>query len=192
MWAGGDKVYDDIMGQFEGAQGLAQYEALERSLAPRIDEVYRMVGREGEGSVGRYHWESWVLSSGQVVSHPTLEAVVRAGTPDVPRSAPPTSGTPVMEGRFHRWNYGVRYERTPEGGNRYVYETSTGEPYQFTKAELDDMFRQVRQRRSGVLPENFPGVSSFEGGDIPWYEYEGVNRERLDEIIRQSGRPVTE
>jgi hypothetical protein len=191
MWAGGDKVYDDIMGQFEGAQGLAQYEALERSLAPRIEDLYRMSGREG-GSVGRYHWESWVLSSGQVVSHPTLESVVRAGTPNVPRSTPPTSGTPVMEGRFHRWNYGVRYERTPEGGNRYVYETSAGEPFQFTKAELDAMFKDVQKRSSGVLPPDFPGVSSFEGGNIPWYQYEGVNRERLDEIIRQSGKPVTE
>ena len=188
MWAGGDKVYDDIMGQFEGAQGLAQYEALERSLAPRIDEVYRMAGREGEGSVGRYHWESWVLSSGQVVSHPTLGSVVRAGqmTPEA------TTRAPVMEGRFHRWNYGVRYEKMPEGGNRYVYETSTGEPFQFTKAELDAMFKDVQKRSSGVLPPSFPGVSSFEGGNIPWYQYEGVNRERLDEIIRQSGKPVTE
>jgi hypothetical protein len=191
MWAGGDKVYDDIMKQFEGAQGLAQYEALERSLSPRIEELYRMAGREG-GSVGRYHWESWVLSSGQVVSHPTLEAVVRAGTPDIARNMPPTSGAPVMEGRFHRWNYGVRYERMPEGGNRYVYETSTGEPFQFTKAELDAMFKDVQKRSSGVLPSDFPGVSSFEGGNIPWYQYEGVNRERLDEIIRQSGKPVTE
>jgi len=191
MWAGGDKVYDDIMGQFEGAQGLAQYEALERSLAPRIEDLYRMSGREG-GSVGRYHWESWVLSSGQVVSHPTLESVVRAGTPNIPRNAPPTSGTPVMEGRFHRWNYGVRYERMPGGGNRYVYETSAGEPYQFTKAELDAMFKEVQKKKSGVLPPDFPGVSSFEGGNIPWYQYEGVNRERLDEIIRQSGKPVTE
>ena len=188
MWAGGDKVYDDIMGQFEGAQGLAQYEALERSLAPRINDLYRMAGREGEGSVGRYHWESWVLSSGQVVSHPTLGSVVRAG--EIAPGA--TTRSPVMEGRFHRWNYGVRYEKMPEGGNRYVYETSTGEPFQFTKAELDAMFKDVQKRSSGVLPPSFPGVSSFEGGNIPWYQYEGVNRERLDEIIRQSGKPVTE
>jgi hypothetical protein len=187
MWAGGDKVYDDIMGQFEGAQGLAQYEALERSLAPRIEDLYRMSGREG-GSVGRYHWESWVLSSGQVVSHPTLGSVVRAGQM-VPEA---TTRAPVMEGRFHRWNYGVRYERTPGGGNRYVYETSAGEPFQFTKAELDAMFKEVQKRSSGVLPPDFPGVSSFEGGDIPWYQYKGVNREKLDEIIRQSGKPVTE
>ena len=131
---------------------------------------------------------STVHAPHELVSHPTLGSVVSAG-----EMAPgATTRSPVMGGRFHRWNYGVRYDRMPEGGNRYVYETTTGEPFQFTKAELHAMFKDVQKRSSGVLPPDFPGVSSFEGGNIPWYQYEGVNRERLDEIIRQSGKPVTE
>lgn len=190
MWAGGRKVYDDIMTQFEGAQGLVQYEALERSLAARIPELYASVGRAGEGSVGRYHWESWVLSSGQVVSHPTLEAVVRTGTPDVARNIPPTAGVPVAEGRFHQKYSGVQYEQMPDGTSRYIYRTSDGEPYQFTKAALDAMFAEVFKKRSGVLPTDFPGVKAFEGGSIPWFEYKGVDRGKLDEYIRQAGTAV--
>lgn len=189
MWGGGDKIYDDIMKQFEGAQGLAQYEALERSLAGRVGEMYQKAGRDN-GSVGRYHWESWVLSSGQVVSHPTLEAVVRAGTPNVARNAPPTSGTPVMEGRFHTKYSGVKYEKLADGGNRYIYSTSTGEPYQFTKAQLDGMFDEAFKKKSGVLPPDFPGVRAFEGGNIPWYEFRGVDRGKLDDLIRKSGKPA--
>jgi len=190
MWGGGEKIYDDIMKQFEGAQGLAQYEALERSLASRIGEVYAKAGRETEGNVGRYHWESWVLSSGQVVSHPTLESVVRAGTPNVPRDIPPTAATPVMEGRFHMKYSGVKYEKLKDGGNRYTYSTSSGQPYQFTKAQLDDMFDQAFKPKSGVLPPNFPGVKAFEGGNIPWYEFEGVDRGKLDDLIRKAGKPI--
>jgi len=190
MWAGGDKVYDDIMKQFEGAQGLAQYEALERSLASKVGGMYEAAGRGDVGSVGRYHWESWVLSSGQIVSHPTLEGVVRAGAPDANAKIPPTASTPVGEGRFHRKYYGVSYEKLPSGGNRLVYKTSTGDPYQFTKPQLDDMFKEAFNKKSGVLPEDFPGVGAFEGGSIPWFEYEGVDRGKLDELIRQAGKPA--
>jgi len=190
MWAGGDKVYDDIMKQFEGAQGLAQYEALERSLASKVGGMYEAAGRGDVGSVGRYHWESWVLSSGQIVSHPTLEGVVRAGAPDANAKIPPTASTPVGEGRFHRKYYGVTYEKLPSGGNRLVYETSSGDPYQFTKPQLDDMFKEAFNKKSGVLPKDFPGVKAFEGGSIPWFEYEGVDRGKLDELIRQAGKPA--
>ena len=192
MWAGGDKIYDDVYTQFEGAQGLAQYEALERSLNSKVKDMYTKAGRGDVGSVGRYHWESWVLSSGQVVSHPTLSAVVGSGSRLKQSNIKPTELTPVKEGRFHVKFSGVQYEKTPGGGNRYVYRTSQGEPYQFTKKQLDDMFKEVFSKKSGVLPSNFPGVASFEGGNKPWYEFEGVDRGAFDAIIRQSGKSIAE
>lgn len=190
MWGGGDKIYDDVYTQFDGAQGLAQYEALERSLQTRVSQLYENVGRGDVGSVGRYHWESWVLSSGQVVSHPTLDTVVRSGAPKPGANIPPTASTPVMEGRFHRFDSGVQYEKLPDGSNRYIYRTSDGEPFQFTKQSLDAMFDQVKKKSSGVLPDDFPGVQAFEGGSIPWYEYEGVDRGKFDAIIRGAGQPI--
>jgi hypothetical protein len=190
MWGGGEKIYDDIMKQFEGAQGLAQYEALERSLATRVGDMYDKVGRAADASVGRYHWESWVLLSGQVVSHPTLEAVVRAGTPNIKRNMPATASTPVTEGRFHTKYSGVSYEKLPSGGSRYIYSTSDGQPYQFTKPQLDAMFDEAFKKKSGVLPPDFPGVKAFEGGNIPWFEYKGVDRAKLDDLIRSAGKPA--
>ena len=192
MWAGGDKIYDDVYQQFEGAQGLAQYEALERSLAKTVPSMYEAAGRGDVGSVGRYHWESWVLSSGQVVSHPTLKGVVNAGAATNKRNAPPTANIPVSEGRFSKKVSGVQYEKMPDGSNRFIYETSTGEPFQFTKAQLDNMFKEAFSKKSGVLPDNFPGVNAFEGGNIPWFEFEGVDRGKLDELIRRSGKKVTQ
>lgn len=192
MWGGGDKIYDDIMKQFEGAQGLVQYEALERSLLSRVPDLYNRLGRGDVGSVGRYHWESWVRSSGQVVSHPTLEAVVGMGSKRPGANFSPTEMMPITEGRFHTKYSGVAYEKMPGGGSRFIYNTSDGEPYQFTKTQLDGMFDQAFGKKSGVLPADFPGVQAFEGGSIPWYEFKGVDREKLDKLIRAKGQPAKE
>ena len=192
MWAGGEKIYDDIYQLFDDAQGLGQYEALERSLAPRIKQLYADVGRPDDASVGRYHWESWVLSSGQIVSHPTLEAVVRTGAPTKGSNIPPTALTPVREGRFHTTYSNVAYETLPDGKQRFTYETSDGTPYHFTKSSLDAMFDEALKKKSGVLPDDFPGVAAFEGGSYPWYEFKGVDRGRLDEFIRSKGKAVRE
>jgi len=187
MWGGGAKIYDDINSQFDGAQGLVHYEALERSLNGRMQDLYSRVGRPDQASVGRYHWESWVLSSGQVVGHPTLEGVVKTAG----GAAEPVVGIPVKEGRFHQFLYGAEYEKLPGGSFRYVYRTSDGVPYEFTKQEIDSVFKEVKRKGSKILPPDFPGVKSFEGGNRPWYEYEGVDRGKIDELIRSTGKPVS-
>ena len=195
MWAGGEKVYDDIMMQFDSSQGLAQYEALERSLLNRVGDLYAAVGRPEDASIGRYHWESWVLSSGQIVAHPTLESVVRAGG----RLEDAPIGVPVAEGRFHNKLSGASYEKLPGGKSRYIYRTSDGTPYQFTKSELNDMLDKVLAKKSDIIPPDFPrtkagkgSVETFEGGNKPWYEFEGVDRGKFDELIRQTGKEITE
>ena len=125
------------------------------------------------------------------MSHPTLETVVKTGAPDPKRNIPPTASTPVMEGRFNKWYSGVQYEQLPDGSNRYIYKTSDGTPFQFTKKSLDDMLNIVKKKSSGVLPSDFPGVTSFEGGNIPWYEYDGVDRGKIDKFIREAGKPIS-
>lgn len=121
---------------------------------------------------------------------PTFTIAPPSETPNVQREIPPTASTPVMEGRFHTKYSGVTYEKTPSGGNRYIYSTSAGEPYQFTKAELDAMFDKAFKRDAEVLPPDFPGVKAFEGGSIPWFEYKGVDRAKLDDLIRSAGKPA--
>ena len=193
MWGGGEKIYDDIMQQFDTSQGLAQYEALERSLMSRVPDLYKMAGRTEPGTVGRYHWESWVRSSGQIVSHPTLETVVRTSAGD----ASPVANVPVMEGRFKSKYSGAKYEKLPDGSNRYIYETSDGTPYAFTKETLDATLDKALAKNSEVIPPDFPrtkagkgSVEPFEGGSIPWYDFKGVNRGKLDELIRAAGTKI--
>ena len=197
LFAGGDKIYDDVASIFDGGPGLATYEGLERSLASRIEELYRRVGRADKASVGRYHWESWVLSSGQEVAHPTLETIVKSAKGE----ANPFVGVPVMEGRTHQTSYGVTYERTPGGGNRFVFTTSKGDKYQFNKNELDTMFNDVMEGKNRAVPKDFPGVKYFSKDTLPngspnpyfgkpWYTWPGVDRERIDQAAKTYGTPI--
>jgi hypothetical protein len=197
LFAGGDKIYDDVAHLFDGGPGLATYEALERSLATRIQDLYKSVGRPDKASIGRYHWESWVLSSGQEVAHPTLETIVKKAE----GVAQPFAGVPVMEGRTHERGFGITYERTPGGGNRFVYPTAGGDQYAMTKNDLDDLFNHVMEKKNGVIPDDFPGVKFFSKDTLPdgkpnqyfgkpWYTWPGVNRELIDDFAAAIGTPL--
>lgn len=197
LFAGGDKIYDDVNNIFDGGPGLAIYEGLERSLASRIKELYTRVGRPDQASIGRYHWESWVLSSGQEVAHPTLETIVKKAQ----GAAKPFANVPVKEGRMHERAFGVTYERTPDGGNRFVYPTANGEQYAMTKADLDELFDHVMDKKNGIIPDDFPGVKFFSKDTLgdgspnpffgrPWYVWPGVNRELIDDYAAAIGTPV--
>lgn len=198
LFAGGDKIYDDVAHLFDGGPGLAIYEGLERSLGSRINELYAAVGRPDQASIGRYHWESWVLSSGQEVAHPTLETIVKKAE----GAAQPFAGVPVKEGRMHERAFGVTYERTPDGGNRFVYPTAAGDKVAMTKTDLDQLFDHVMDKSNGIIPDDFPGVKFFSRDTLPdgrpnqyfgkpWYTWPGVNRELIDDFAAAIGTPIT-
>lgn len=194
LFAGGEKIYDDVAHIFDGGPGLAIYEGLERSLGSRIQQLYDGVGRGDQASIGRYHWESWVLSSGQEVAHPTLETIVNAAK----GADAPYANVPVMEGRTHKTSYGVTYERLPDGGNQFVYTTSNGDKFSMTKPQLDDMFTTVMKGKDKAVPKDFPGVNFFEKDTLPdgspnpyfgkpWYTWPGVDRDRIDQLAATIG-----
>lgn len=197
LFAGGDKIYDDVAHLFDGGPGLAIYEGLERSLGSRVNQLYTNVGRADQASLGRYHWESWVLSSGQEVAHPTLETIVKSAKGETN----PFANVPVKEGRMHERAFGISYERTPEGGNKFVFPTAKGDDYEFTKPGLDALFEQVMDKKNGIIPADFPGVKYFSKDTLsdgstnpyfgkPWYSWPGVNRDRIDELAATFGTKI--
>ena len=80
-----------------GNLGLALYETLEDGLASSVEQAYKELGREG--TMARYHWESWVLESGQEVDHDTI---VAASNRDF-------SNVSTRQGKWNTFQYGVRF-----------------------------------------------------------------------------------
>lgn len=185
-----NKIYDDMASGFNGVRGLVIYEAVERGLKDRIPPLYDMIGRPQDGTLGRYHWESWIRSSGQVVGHPTIEALadLAAGKSD------PFIDIASREGRFHRTMYGVQYIRRKGGAKEFVYTLQNGDEYAFTnKNDIDEILNTDNLKKDDVraVPKWFPGVSSFEGGSVSWRDYPGVNISKIEDLIKAKGRLIS-
>jgi SAM-dependent methyltransferase len=182
----GKLIYEDIASMFSGAHGLARYEALERSLAERIPELYDRVGRPQDASVGRYHWESWVNNSGQVVGHPTIRGIEAEGR----KKLTPYADLAAPEGRYHQYAYGAMYARGEDNAPYVMYNDSQNQTYKFGLEEFRDFLSTIKKPGTGVRPKEFK-VSDYREKGIPWYEAPEVNREKLDEIIREKGTPIS-
>jgi hypothetical protein len=166
-----------------GAKGILVYEMLERAIAAQIKEAYRLVGREQDASLGRFHWETWVAASEQEAGHGTIDAILRQarGEPDAMR------GVTAKQGEYGMYDYGARYG-TDESGGYFLYDDSQGNAYRFTVPEFRDMLETIKKPAAGVVPTKFKVSQS---GSAPWFTRPEVNRERLDEIIAERGRPVS-
>lgn len=174
---GGKNIYDGIgkngeglAGIFKGPRGLLVTEALEDGLRPNIQKAYDMVGRSQDASLGRFHWESWVIEGEQVVSHSTLRAVSKRSP----------IGEGVTEGKTDEFASGFRYIRG-QAGPVQRYPLSDGSFVYMTPERAKEFLAHVKKPATGVVPKGFKVT---ERADVPWYERTEVNRTKLDEAAR--------
>lgn len=166
-----------------GARGLLIYEAIERALAKRIDNLYTSLGRPQDASIGRYHWESWVADSQQEASHGTLDAILADAKGDKAALATITA----KEGEYGGYAYGARYGRDANGQPYFLYSTPLGNEYRFTVAGFRQFMEAVKSPSNKVVPSKFKVT---EAGNAPWYEKAEVNKQALDELARRyAGEP---
>lgn len=168
-----------------GARGLLIYEAIERALEKRIVNLYTSLGRPEDGSVGRYHWETWVADSQQEASHGTLDAILM----DAKGNTEMISQVTAKEGEYGAYAYGARYGRDAEGQPYFMYGLNGGDEYRFTVGAFREFLDAVKLPKNGVVPTKFKVT---EAGNAPWYERTEVNRQALDELAqRYAGEPST-
>jgi hypothetical protein len=179
---GGKNIYNGVpMGKAKtksglanilgGPRGLLLTESLEDGLNDSVRQAYEMVGRPQDASIGRMHWETWVIEGNQAVSHSTLQSVLR-GTP---------IGGAVTEGKRGRFDSGAVY-RMGVAGPIIEYPLSDGSKVRMTPERFQEFLSVVKKPKTGIVPRQFK-VS--QATDRPWYESEGVDREKLDELARQ-------
>ena len=174
----GKLIYDDIAENFGNLHGLARYEVLENALQSKIVELYTRLGRPEDASVGRYHWESWVLNSGQVVAHPTMQGLVA----DITGAPNPYAFMGAPEGKQNMYRYGAIYARDDQGQPYYLYADSKGTPYKLSRSQFEKFLGEIQKPKNGIVPKNFK-VSEYDEG-FPWYEADGVDRSKLDEVLK--------
>jgi len=173
----GKNIYDDLADEFSGLRGSARYEAIENSLNTRLKELYTKLGRPEDASIGRYHWESWVRDSGQIVAHPTMQGLEK----DILGKQSPYAFIGAPEGKGDMYRSGAVYARDDKGTPYYVYPKSNGKMYKFEKGEFRKFLDEIPKPKNGIVPKDFK-VSKFNKG-TPWYEAESVSRQKLDKLV---------
>lgn len=161
-----------------GARGLLIYEAIERALAKRVENIYTLLGRPEDASIGRYHWETWVADSAQEASHGTLDAILSSAKGD----AEAMVGVTAKEGEYGGYAYGARYGRDASGMPYFQYTTPGGKDLQFTVPAFREFLAAVKSPKNRVVPTGFKVT---EAGNAPWFERPEVNRQALDELAER-------
>jgi hypothetical protein len=170
----------------KNAYGLMIYEAMERELETILPQVYNSLGRDFRG-LGQFHWESWVLTSQQEAAHPSVASFVNRAQEGT--NLPPSSmeaGVFSREGRFDAVAYGAEYGQKADGSRVIRYPNSEGKPFEFTPDQFQKFTKDIVKPSKGVVYKGFK-PTDFSEGTIPWVNDERINRQALDELIRQSG-----
>jgi hypothetical protein len=161
----------------EGARGILVYEAIERGLEGKIQQMYTELGRPQDGSIGRYHWETWVADSQQEASHGTLGAILADAKGDDQAIA----NVSAKQGEYGAYEYGALYNRDADGSPWFGYETPTGGQFAFSVPAFRAFLEDIKRPATGVVPTKFKVTES---GNAPWYTRPEVNQDRLDERTR--------
>ncbi len=198
-WAKNPRPYGTSRGLADvlsGARGALLYEAIEDLLSANMSEAYRLAGREGQGSLGRFHWETWVINSGQEVGHDTLNVILKQaeGFDD------PAVGAFVSEGKFAMRRYGMKYAVLPNGEQAMVVATKDGENYLFTPESWGQVITKLEKDGANVgpgldLPRVVPRgwrLTNEKFENTPWYHRASVDRDNLDIVIRKFGERATD
>lgn len=173
----GKNIYADLADEFSGLRGSARYEAIENSLNTKLKQLYTKLGRPEDASIGRYHWESWVRDSGQIVAHPTMQGLEK----DILGKKNPYAFIGAPEGKGDMYRSAAIYARDDKGTPYYVYPKSSGKMYKFSKEAFRKFLDEIPKPKNGIVPKDFK-VSEFDKG-TPWYESEQVSRQKLDELV---------
>lgn len=158
---------------FKGHRGLLLYEQIEAELTRQLPKGV---------TAGEWHWKTWVKRGNQEADHASLLGLIKQARGE----ADPYVGAKAREGRFGTWNYGFTQVKTKRGFN-FEYPTSDGTIYTFTKDTKEALISDIKKRGSGVIPKGFSVQKAGKEGK-PWTEAEGVDRGKLDELIRKHGR----
>lgn len=189
---GGVNVYDGVGEQKDkglakltfGHIGLLMYEQLEQAFAPIVQEAYSRAGL-GQGTLGRYHWDSWVASSAQEVGHMSVVGLMR----EIRGDADPYVGVYVKQGKFGAYDYGFQYTVMADGSRAVVIDfPGWNAPYVVdlenlgATTEFGSAVSKLRDRVTRRL-----GVS---GKDMtrPWHEeLTHDERQEFGSIVRLHG-----
>jgi len=180
----GVAVADGLSGAFSNLRGLALYEAIEDGLREPVRQAYASLGRESEGQLGVFHWESWVQISQQEVGHGSIHAIRRYAEGE----ADPLAGIEARQGDMRGWDYGLAY--APRRPKPYSFRAPDGTVWDMTVEQKRRFIRAIRNESkrkkptpNGVFTRGFQ-ITRRPDPSRGWTEQPGVRPEGIDRLLR--------
>jgi len=87
----------------------------------------------------------------------------------------------VTEGKPGTFSSGAKYIKTKEG-TFYEYPLSDGSTVFMTPSRQKEFESFIKNAKNGIVPKGFKVT---EDKEIPWYEREGIDRQKLDDTARR-------
>ena len=87
--------------------------------------------------------------------------------------------------------FGIKYLKDKNKKPKIIYTALNGDEIEINKSDLNEALDSRNLIKLKIAPEWFPGVSAFEGGSIPWHDFAGIERESIDQLLRKTGKKVS-
>lgn len=154
-----------LANMFNGARGIAIYEAVERSLNP--DAIFRNLVKSRPdiipfANLGAEHWLNWVGYSGQEASHKTIDGLIQM----IASGRNTITDVWAKEGRYDTFHYGGEYGYKDVGGKptaMYHYQFN-GANWEFTPPQYNAFIKSM---------------SSFDWGGLNWSKASGTKKPKF-------------
>ena len=154
-----------LANMFNGARGIAIYEAIENALDPNAIFANLVKSRPDIipfANHGAEHWLNWVGSSGQEASHKTLDGLIQM----IASGRDTITDVFAKEGRYDTFQYGAEYGYKDVGGKptaMYHY-TLDGTNWEFTPPQYNAFIKSL---------------SSFDWGGLNWSKASGTKKPKF-------------
>jgi hypothetical protein len=176
--AGYSKILDNM-------SGMVINEIAVRQTRTAIQEAYNQLGVTESADVGRFHWETWVATSGQEVSHGSIDAIVQIKQyGDIQRAA-------VREGKYGKWDFNFEYIKEKGKPDRFEFVDNDGNTYVFAFDTAQKIKNEIQKQNNveKYNPDNRFILKDQNGKiikrktdktkdlvlDRAWYDYAGVD-----------------
>ena len=154
-----------LANMFNGARGIAIYEAVENALDPNAIFANLVKSRPDIipfANHGAEHWLNWVGSSGQEASHKTLDGLIQM----IASGRDTITDVWAKEGRYDTFHYGGEYGYKDVGGKptaMYRYDLN-GAKWEFTPPQYNAFVKSL---------------SSFDWGGLNWSKASGTKKPKF-------------
>lgn len=185
--AGYSKMLSDV-------SGMVFAELANRTMQPVVQEAYKKLGVSNSPDVGRFHWETWVASSSQEVSHGSIDAIVQR------KNKGEITDAGIRQGKYGSWDFNFLYRKRigkdfvyefiDEDGNTYVfddlskvYEEISNQNTKKTYKDNSERFI-LKDKNGNIIKRKTQKI------DNAWYDQKGVNKQKYFEFLKSEAKEV--